>query len=143
MSLARSKLSLLHIAKRDLALSDDDYRAILSRIAGVESAGDLTELGFHRVIGHFTELGFKSTWTRRTYGNRAGMASPAQVDLIRSLWRQYAGRDDDAGLNAWLARFHHVSALRFVSADKAGAVITALKRMADRSRSLAPKQNRR
>lgn len=130
------KIALLHVAKRALRLTDDDYRAMLMQAAGVESAKELDLLGFERVLAHLTRLGFKSTWSTRTYGNRAGMASPAQVDLIRKLWGEYHQGDDEtaeAALNAWLTRYHHVSALRFVTADIAGRIIPGLKAMAARS----------
>ncbi|KQX34097.1 hypothetical protein ASD04_17810 [Devosia sp. Root436] len=131
------KIALLHVAKRDLHLSDDDYRAMLVQVAGVASATELDLLGFERVIAHLTRLGFKSTWSKRTFGNRAGMASPSQVDLIRKLWGEYhhQGNDEtaEAALNTWLTRYHHVSALRFVTAEIAGRIIPGLKAMAARN----------
>ena len=132
--LSRKQIALLHVAKRDLGLDDDDYRAILARYGGCESAADLDLYGFDNVIRYFTALGFRSTWTKRTYGDRPGMASPAQVDLMRLLWRQYHGDDEnDVALNRWLMKYHKVSALRFVDAKKVGSVIAALKAMAARS----------
>lgn len=127
-------IALLHVAKRELDLTDDDYRAILARYGNAVSAADLDTRGFNLVMKYFTALGFRSTWTKRTYGERAGMASPAQVDLIRSLWRQFTGKDDpnDAALHGWLDKHHHVTALRFVSAEKASKVIYALKAMTER-----------
>lgn len=132
--ITKKQIALLHVAKRDLGLTDDDYRAILARYGNCESASDLDAFGFEHVMRYFTALGFRSTWTKRTYGNRPDMASPAQIDLMRSLWKQFSGQDDtqDAELNRWLARFHHVSALRFVNAEKAGKVIPALRAMASR-----------
>lgn len=35
MPLARNKLSVVHVAKKQPALDDETYRALLSRIAGV------------------------------------------------------------------------------------------------------------
>lgn len=133
--LPNSKIALLHVAKRDLGLSDDDYRAILLRLANVESSRDLDLLGFEAVIAYIGQLGFKSSWQKRTFGHRRDMASPAQVDLIRRLWRDYHGSDDDAALNAWLNHFHHIAALRFVDAEKAQPVIAALKAMVARKRN--------
>jgi len=130
----KRQIALLHVAKRDLGLTDDDYRAILARYGNCESSADLDAFGFEHVMRYFTALGFRSTWTKRTYGNRPSMASPSQVDLMRSLWKQFSGKDDtqDAQLNDWLNRFHHVSALRFVDTGKATKVISALKAMVSR-----------
>lgn len=130
------KIALLHVAKKQLRLDDDSYRDILRRCAGVDSAPDLDEIGFLRVMKYMTALGFRSTWTKRTFGYRPGMASPAQVELMRKLWAEYHGpHDSESALNAWLSKYHKVSALRFVSAEKARAVIAALRAM------IARKQN--
>lgn len=122
------------MAKRDLALDDETYRDILLRFGGCSSSKELDAFGFDHVMKYFTALGFRSDWTKRTFGERRGMASPAQIDLIRSLWRQYTGEDDpsDSGLNAWLNRFQKVAALRFVDVQKATKVIAALKAMVAR-----------
>jgi hypothetical protein len=132
--ISKKQIALVHVAKRDLGLEDDDYRAILARYGGCESAADLDAFGFHHVMRYFTALGFRSTLTKRTFGNRPGMASPAQVDLIRSLWKEFTSKPDenDAGLNAWLHKHHHVTAIRFVDAAKAAKVIYALKAMVAR-----------
>lgn len=131
-NLAGNKVALLHVAKRDLRLADDDYRAILMQVAGVESAKNLTPASFEKVITRLTELGFKPK-SKRHYGNRIGMATPSQIELIRRLWTKFAGAEEnDAALNAWLLRFHQVSALRFVSAGMAGRIIPGLKAMAGR-----------
>lgn len=136
-SITPKQLRLIQVAKRELKLHDDDYRAILARYGNVASAADLDAHGFDYVMRYFTALGFRSNWTKRTFGNRAGMATPAQVDLIRSLWRQFTAKDDpnDSGLNAWLDKHHHVTALRFVSAEKAAKAIYALKEMVGRKRN--------
>ena len=36
----KKKLAVIHIVKRELSLSDDEYRDILERVAGVRSAKD-------------------------------------------------------------------------------------------------------
>lgn len=132
--ITQKQIALLHVAKKELALDDDTYRAVLARFGGVESAADLGQPGFTAVIKYFTALGFRSTWTQRTYGYRPTMATPPQVDLIRSLWRRFTGGSDegDVELNKWLDRFQKVSSLRFVDNKKAAKVISALKAMVAR-----------
>ena len=133
MPLARSQTAVLHVAKKQLALDDADYRAVLRNYGGVDSAADLSLDAFATVMSRMTALGFKSTWTKRTFGVRDGMATPAQVDYIRDLWRRFHGPDEkEAALSAWLRRFHKVDALRFLDAHGAGSVITALKSMSAR-----------
>lgn len=133
-SLTKKQIALLHVAKKQLALDDDAYRTILARFGHVESAADLDAKGFYMVMKYFTALGFRSTWTQRTYGYRPTMATPAQVDLIRSLWRRFSDQPDhdDADLNKWLDHYQKVTALRFVDNRKAAKVISALKAMVAR-----------
>ncbi|BBF92907.1 regulatory protein GemA [Blastochloris tepida] len=126
------QIALIKVAKRQLGLTDDQYRALLLWAGGVESAKDLDAAGFERVMGYLTRLGFKSDWSKRTFGNRPGMASPKQVDLIRDLWRDYSGADDDAALGRWLERSYGVSSLRFLDAPAAQKAITGLRAMTRR-----------
>lgn len=132
--LSAKQIALLHVAKRQLGLDDDSYRAILKAKAGVESAADLSFPGFYEVIEHFGRLGFKSTWKKRNFGARRGMASPSQIGLIRGLFAEWADSADDVdtALNNWLSHSFGVTALRFVDEHVAGKAITALKSMTAR-----------
>jgi hypothetical protein len=130
------RLQLLHVAKRQLGIADDEWRALLSRVAGVVSSADLDDFGFQRVIGELNRLGFRSTSARRNFGHRPGFATPAQINAIRGYWREFHGPDpDDSALNGWLFHYHRVSALRFVSSEKAAKVLPALKQMVARQRA--------
>lgn len=134
--LSPKKIALLHVARKELALSEDDYRAILLRQGGCKSSADLDEIGFERTMSHMNALGFRSDWMEHFFGYRQGMASPAQIAKMRELWTAYHGPDDsEAGLNAWLTKYHKVSALRFVTAKKTTAVMAGLRAMADRKRT--------
>jgi hypothetical protein len=130
------QFALLHVARRELGLGDDDWRALLARVAGVVSSADLDALGFETILAELKRLGFVPTTPRRQFGRRPGFATPAQLALMRKLWADWHGPDEnEAALNAWLERFHHVSAMRFVTLQKANAVLYALKSMAGRRRS--------
>lgn len=132
------QLALLHVARKETCVSDGLYRSALREVGGgVFSASDLDEVGFRRMLVFFETEGFVPPGQRRpaknpSFGRRPGMASPSQVTLIRDLWREWSGGDDEEALNTWLERFHHVSTLRFLTAAKAGAVIAALKAMKTR-----------
>ena len=54
-----SDLVKIHIAKKQLDLSDDEYRAILSGRGGADSAKDLDHAGRQRVLDYFKTRGFK------------------------------------------------------------------------------------
>jgi hypothetical protein len=129
-TISAKKIALLHVAKRQLGLDDDAWRDLLRSWGEVESSAALTERGFTFVMLRLEQLDFRST---RNFGDRPGMASSAQIGFIRSMWLRI--EPDDAGeakLNAWLERFHRVSALRFVDARRAQSVITALRSMSSR-----------
>lgn len=135
MSLTPKQLGLLAVARKRLGLEEEDYRAILRANAGVESARDLDYVGFATVMARFTQLGFKSDWRERTFGSRPGMATPAQIDTIRAMWKSFSGSEDEGPLNTWLNRTCKVSALRFLDADGAHKAINGLRAMNARKRS--------
>lgn len=128
-----AKLSLIHVAKRQLDMEEADYRLLLLRAAGVESARDLTEAGFRQVMDAFAHLGFQSDSAARNFGRRPGMAGAGQVAAIRRLWLEYtAGTGTDATLGKWLERTWGVSALRFVTTEQAAKMLAVLKGMVAR-----------
>jgi hypothetical protein len=131
------QVALVHVAKKQLALSEEIYRAILVNKGGVDSAADLDRDGFNAVMAYLTACGFRSTWTQRTFGRRAGMATPKQIDLIRDLWSQWSDGKDDADLNRWLERSYGVSALRFLDTTTTAKAIAGLKAMTRRRRAAA------
>ena len=138
MALERKKIALVHVAKARLGLAEDDYRDILRHVAGVGSSTELDELGFDLLLEHFAQLGFVSDARARDLGARPGMATPAQVRLIRDLWEEYTnGEGTEATLGKWLDRFFGVSALRFVTAEQAPKIITGLKAMKARQAQVA------
>ena len=118
--LAPAKVRLVHVARRQLQLTEEDYRAAFAIYGGSASCTDLSNGGFSALLKRFEELGFRSTSTRRPMPARAGMASPSQVSLIRQLWHDFTGGDGtDASLGTWLERQFRVSALRFMTSELA------------------------
>lgn len=133
MPLDRKKISVLHVAKARLGLTDDDWRGVLRGVAGVASSTELDDAGFALVMDHLKSLGFTSTAAARSFGHRRGMASAAQVHLLRQLWSQYtSGEGTDASLGHWLERTFKVSALKFLDDRRASRAIDALKAMVAR-----------
>ena len=125
----RRKLALVHLAKKTLDMHEDDYRALLKRGAGVESAKDLDAKGFAAVMVEFGKLGFESTAAnekRKAPYRAGGHASYAQCAYIRRLWQDYKGEEDTPGLRRWLQRQFKVSDLRFLDPDTTKKVIYAL-----------------
>ncbi|MGB3313023.1 MAG: regulatory protein GemA [Albidovulum sp.] len=132
MTISANQVKLLHVAKGKLGIGDDDYRRALAHLARVTTSKDLDREGFETMMGFFEWMGFKPLGGRGpSYGQRPGMASFAQIELIRALWSEYTDGvyEGEDQLNKWLERCFKVSSLRFLKADAAPKVITALKSM--------------
>ena len=130
MSLTRPQTAILHIAKSKLALDDETYRQVLVRVAGVTSSKDLDKDGFQAVMGYFDYAGFRPAGKGAPrYGERPGMASLAQLELIRELWRElhHEAEVNEDALAGWLLKYHKVHSPRFLTAEAARKAITALK----------------
>ena len=133
--LSYKQLSLLHVAKARLGLDDEIYRDLLEDEAGVRSARDLDVEGFHAVLRRLERLGFHPLHGESAHlgePERRGMASWAQVDYLRVLWRRYTGRSDERGLDTWLRK--QCGASNPERLDRAGAhkALVALKAMVAR-----------
>lgn len=135
MSISNNQLKLLWTAKGKLGLSDVELRLALVEIAGVTSTKELDGDGFSALMGFFEYLGFKPLTARGpNYGNRPGMATFAQIELVRSLWQEYTlGKSDEDAFNRWLERYWKISSLRFLTKANAPRVIMALKAMKARA----------
>ncbi|ODS60524.1 MAG: hypothetical protein ABS38_12600 [Acidovorax sp. SCN 68-22] len=154
--ISRQSIALVHVAAHQLGMSDADYRALLMGTAGVASARDLSVAGFEAVMRRFATLGFAHTKPGKSaapkaapapaYGERPGMASPAQVHTIRELWRTWRddqGRDGSEtarALRHWLERHYHVTDLRFCDLTTAQKAIEGLKAMNGRKQRAASKE---
>lgn len=135
MTITPNQLKLFWFAAKKLRLSDAAVRVALVQIAGVESSKDLDADGFAAMLGYFEWLGFRPGRARgEDYGRRPGMASFAQMELIRDLWHEYTrGEAGEAELTKWLVRSWGISSLRFLDATTARKAITALKAMKQRN----------
>ncbi len=138
MSLAANKIAVIQVARQKLGLTEEDYRAILFNIGGVQSSRDLDDDSFDAVMFRFKELGFVSTWNRQNFGYRSGMATPRQVAKIRAMWNSFTdGTGTDESLGKWLEGRFKVTALRFIDAATARKAIGALSNMNTKKKSKA------
>lgn len=127
-----SKIKLIHYAARNLGIEDEDYRAMLLRVGGTVSSKALNEAGFDAMMLEFKRLGFNSSRRQAAYGReRPGMASDRQLNLVRRLWRQYVGKDDDEGLRRFIEKHFTLSSLRFMDKRAATKIISTLIRMVE------------
>lgn len=144
--LSRDPLALIHVARRDCHLGEDDYRALLAGAAGVTSAKDLDETGFLVVLARFKALGFVHRPSAAaaprapaalTFGQRKRMATPAQIQMVRRMWEAWHGRADDGALNTWIERRFGPTNIRFATVQVAQMAIEGLKAMLARRHAAA------
>jgi phage gp16-like protein len=70
-ALRKRELAMIHVAKKQLALPDDEYRGLLLAVTGKSSSADLDWQGRKNLLEHFKKAGFKVA------AKSAGRARPA------------------------------------------------------------------
>lgn len=121
-------LAKIHIAKKQLAMDDDAYRAMLKSVAGVESAKSLSLSGVSKVLAHLKRCGFKPIAKKQS----RPLADDAQSRKIRALWLELhqsgAVRNPaESALAQFVKRQTGVAALQWLTVEQASAVIEDLK----------------
>lgn len=119
----RKKLAVIHIVKKELGLSDCEYRDILKKAAGVSSAKDLDEKGFRKLMNHFVRS--------RHYQRGNNGITLRQKMFIRSLAEELGW--DDNHLKNFIDRYYHRGNLAGLSKSEASKVIESLKRIRSHS----------
>lgn len=76
-----SSLAKIHIAKAQLGLDDDTYRALLARVAGVRSAKELSPRQIGAVLAEFERLGWQSKPAKKS-GRKVPKPAPERQKLI-------------------------------------------------------------
>lgn len=84
-----AELAKIHVAKKALAMSDDEYRAMLWSVGRVQSAKDLDYAGRQAVLQHLRACGFTPTSAKSTKG-RPRRPTPAieSLPLVRRIRAQ-------------------------------------------------------
>lgn len=125
-------LAKIHIAKKELALQDGEYRALLARIAGVASAKDLSEKAAIAVIAEFKRLGWQARESTRPRAERD------DTRKIYALWGAlHTGPLDRDALRAWVLGRFKVAAPEFLKPAQTREAIEQLKAWQKRLRGLS------
>ena len=75
----RALLARVHIARKEMALDEIAYRALLLRVMGQESAADATDAQLTRVLAEMTRLGWKPKSGRR-------LSQRPDIRMIHAIW---------------------------------------------------------
>lgn len=131
----RALIAKVHVAKKQLGLNDDDYRAVLLRIGGATSAADLSDTKLADVISEFSRKGF--TTKARPVGTPRPADHPVALKA-RALWislHQLGAIDNpsEPALEAFACRQLGVPKLQWANQAHGYKLIEALKAMAERA----------
>ena len=126
-------LAAIHVAKRELELDDETYRAVLVRVTGKDSAKGMTSAEHDAVLDEFRRLGFKGASKRPQRRLEGPYARKAQALWI-ALFNLGAVADKrDAALLAFVERQTGIQRTEWLrDAEQGAAVIEALKKIAER-----------
>lgn len=130
----RSMLAKVHIAKKTLGLTEDDYRQILLDVTTRTSSADCTDAELDKLIAHFTARGFSAK--ARPKGPRPA-DHPAAMKA-RALWISLhqigAVRDpSEAALESFARRQLGVTRMAWADQGKVYKLIEAEKAIAERA----------
>lgn len=130
--LRRAELAKIHVGKKELALSDENYRAMLRNVAGVESSADLDLRGRGRVIEHMEKLGaFKTaSKTAPKAGRLHNAGEKRELTKVNALLAD-AKLPVEYG-DAIAKRMYSVERLEFCTSEQLRGVITALVKKSQR-----------
>jgi len=133
----RGLIGKIHVARAQLALDDDTYRAVLKRITGKESAKDLSLSELEAVKAEMISLGWKPAKRAHPRAGKRPLADGETAAKLRALWISgyHLGvvRDPtEAALSAFVKRAtggkaKGVDAMQWMTAADARKAIEALK----------------
>ena len=139
-----AELAKIHIAKRDLKLTDPLYRGFLNVLFGQGSERDLTQEQVEELLEHFKSLGWKSEYTKSEMGRKQSEpkappshgsgrkpATMAQIGLIVYLWEHGPGirHKSMQALEHFLNHHFHIAELKQVKARQVPGILGVIKNM--------------
>lgn len=128
--LDRSKLiQLIHIAKTQVGLSDEDYRAVLESTAGKSSCSDMTLFELDEVLKAMKKLGFRVKKLETKEVELGWDTAKEQMDYIKGMWELVARDKSDRALYKFIKRITGAAHPRFMNKKDAQKVIIALRKM--------------
>lgn len=131
ISLRRMLIAKIHVAKKQLALEDDSYRAILQRVTGKSSSADMSTGQLESVLKEFIRLGFTGTHRTAKPARKGGLPTDDQARKIRALWLNlyHLGEireSSEEALVAYCRRMSGVAAIEWMHPEQFDRVIRGL-----------------
>ncbi len=133
----QAELARIHIAKKELNMSDDDYRFMLHSVTGKQSAADLTPRQRYQVLDHLRSLQEGPKYPGRPRNmDESKAATYQQQSRARKLEKIEAlltiGGKPWAYADALAKRICKVDRVSWVADDDLYKIIAALRKQAQR-----------
>lgn len=127
-----SMLSQIHIAKKDLGMDDETYRAMLESLIGKLSCAKASDRQLALVLGHLRRQGWVGEAPRKA-GHVRPRAKPGCGQLMGKIEALLAASGRPWGYAASLAkRMYGMDSLEWCGAKQLGGIIAALAKDAER-----------
>jgi len=111
------KLAVIHIVKKELGLSDQEYRDTLEKVTGVRSAKELDDKSFRKLMNYFARSGY--------YRARRDGITLRQKLFIKNLQQQLGWHE--VHFANFLKKYYKKSVIDDFSKKEASKVIESLK----------------
>jgi len=136
--------AIINIARQQLGLDDEDYRAMLVRVTGLASVREMTEAQRLAVVEEMKRLGFRV----KSGGKRLSASIKPYVRLVHALWASChrKGVIADGSRNAlrsFVSARTTVSDPDFLTYEQASPIIETLKMMEKRGMENVPEDRRK
>lgn len=130
-------IKLLHVAKRELQLDDETYRASLKLATGKISSKEMSVRELERVLDHFKKRGFKIKIKPGRRRKLSVTATEPTDKKIRALWLEMHEQGivhdkSEYALSRYVKRITGVDALNWINHKQAYTVIESLKKWQSR-----------
>jgi hypothetical protein len=125
MTLDKKKLAVIHIVKKELGLTDQEYRDQLEGITGVRSAKCLDERGFRKLMSYFARSKY--------YRIKQDGITFRQEMYIKSLKDQLHWREPH--FVNFLKKYYKKSGIHTFSKKEAVSLIESLKKVLEHERT--------
>jgi hypothetical protein len=132
----KGRIAKIHIAKKELAMADDSYRAMLMRVTGKSSSTHCDIAQLDAVLAEFRRLGFAGNKTKPASPHHRPLSEKAYVRMIFGLWKDLKPFLNDGSYKAlckFVNRQTHIEKPEWLPPEDAAAVIEALKDMLERN----------
>ena len=116
----KRELAQIHVAKAQLGLDDDTYRAMLWTVARVKSAADLDWAGRKKVIDHLKSAGAKSKSRPAPAASKAVLVYKIRAQLIA------LDNKPDAYADGMARHMFHIERFEWCDPAQLGKIIAAL-----------------